>query len=249
MRVQGFNYYNFPLSEEYDLVFDPSLVTEFPDMDGKLSKVELRITSKDRSNEYFTPLEFSFHAPSEHTIEGQQFDLEMQVLHKYLAPEQSTEVILGAIISILFKTPEGEDVEDDQGENFFIQSIWDSNRKKERGSDSELINNLLLNDFFGSVEMSMYWSYEGSLTTPPCTEGIKWIVIKEIQSISKDQLLKFTKQLAGADEFATGEGNNRAVQDLGFRTLYYTGDVQEDMAASLVLSALASLATIAAITF
>ena len=71
MRLQGFNYYNFPLSEEYDLIFDPSLVTVFPDMDGKLAKVELRITSNDRSNEYFTPLEFSFHAPSEHTIEGE----------------------------------------------------------------------------------------------------------------------------------------------------------------------------------
>ena len=45
-----------------------------------------------------------------------------------------------------------------------------------------------LRQFLGNVDMSKYWSYEGSLTTPPCTEGIKWSVIKQVQSLSKKQL-------------------------------------------------------------
>jgi len=36
--------------------------------------------------------------------------------------------------------------------------------------------------------MGDYWSYEGSLTTPPCTEGIKWSVMKQVQSMSQAQL-------------------------------------------------------------
>lgn len=106
-----------------------------------------------------------------------------------------------------------------------------------------------LNDFLKGVDMRRYWSYDGSFTTPPCTEGIKWSVITEVQSISDEQLKKLTARLADDQSFAEGKGNNRVVQAYHDRTVYYTGDVQEDTAASLVLSALASLATIAAITF
>lgn len=53
--------------------------------------------------------------------------------------------------------------------------------------------------------------------------------------ISDAQLLKFTEQWAGNPEFANGNGNNRAIQDLGDRILYYKGAV------SLVAAAGASL--------
>ena len=106
-----------------------------------------------------------------------------------------------------------------------------------------------LNDFLKDVDMRRYWSYDGSFTTPPCTEGIKWSVVTEVQSISSEQLKKLTTRLADDQSFAEGKGNNRVVQPYHERTIYFTGDVQEDTAASLVLSAVASLATIAAITF
>jgi len=59
--------------------------------------------------------------------------------------------------------------------------------------------------------MKEYWSYDGSFTTPPCTEGIRWTVIKQVQSISEKQLEKITELLAGDRKWAAGNGNNRNV--------------------------------------
>lgn len=57
--------------------------------------------------------------------------------------------------------------------------------------------------------MTEFWSYDGSLTTPPCTEGIKWSVLKSVQPISEAQLAKFTALWAGDAAYAEGKGNNR----------------------------------------
>ena len=43
-------------------------------------------------------------------------------------------------------------------------------------------------DFLQNVDFSSYWNYNGSLTAPPCKEGIKWTVIDDVQSISSAQL-------------------------------------------------------------
>ena len=43
-------------------------------------------------------------------------------------------------------------------------------------------------DIIEAGEFENYWTYEGSLTTPPCTEGLRWFVSKEVQTVSKMQM-------------------------------------------------------------
>jgi len=76
-----------------------------------------------------------------------------------------------------------------------------------------------LTDFLYKIDVSQFYSYDGSLTTPPCTEGLRWSVLKQVMNISKRQLEIFTKHLAMDDTFAGGNGNNRALQDINERTL------------------------------
>jgi len=78
-----------------------------------------------------------------------------------------------------------------------------------------------------------FYSYDGSLTTPPCTEGIKWTVFKEPMGISEEQLKEFTDQFAGNDAFAGGKGNNRKLMPLEDRTLYFSGSGAMTLSASV----------------
>ena len=55
------------------------------------------------------------------------------------------------------------------------------------------------------------YHYDGSLTTPPCSEGVKWYVRKTPTQLSEDQIAAFT---------AIYDNNNRPVQALNNRTLY-----------------------------
>jgi carbonic anhydrase len=73
------------------------------------------------------------------------------------------------------------------------------------------VTNVNLASFLGGLDFSRYWSYAGSLTTPPCSEGIKWTVLEQVQPISKEQLTSFTQFFAGDIKFALGKGNNRAI--------------------------------------
>lgn len=57
-----------------------------------------------------------------------------------------------------------------------------------------------------------YYLYNGSLTTPPCNEGVKWFVLKNPVKISKSQLDDFTKVMPK---------NNRPIQEINARTILH----------------------------
>merc|ERR1712127_1094187 len=98
-----------------------------------------------------------------------------------------------------------------------------------------------LKGFLQTLNVDEFWSYDGSLTTPPCTEGVRWSVLKTIQPISPAQLKMFTDVWAGDSTWSAangGNGNNRGIQPLNSRPFYFSGSYAENgfRVATIVLS-------------
>lgn len=80
-----------------------------------------------------------------------------------------------------------------------------------------------LKDLLQNVDFSSYWNYDGSVTQPPCTEDIKWTVIKDVQSISPNQLKRIRDSFASDPKYNAENGNNRAVQPIEKRKVHFSG--------------------------
>ncbi|HFS85138.1 MAG TPA: carbonate dehydratase, partial [Epsilonproteobacteria bacterium] len=109
--------------------------------------------------------QFHFHTPSENNIEGKSYPLEAHFVH--LDKEGNI-----AVLALMFE--EGE-------ENADLAKIWSKMPKS--GGDKHA---LALTDIAKTLLPSNldYYRFNGSLTTPPCTEGVRWLVLKTPVTIS-----------------------------------------------------------------
>jgi len=136
-------------------------------------------------------LQFHFHHPSEHLLAGKSFDLECHFVHRSDA---------GALaVTGVFIRPGAA--------NAALKTLFDSMPSKEGPEvriDSMIDASAVLPKSGG------YFRYMGSLTTPPCSEGLTWTVYKEPVEASADQIRKFA---------ALFPKNARPVQKLNRRFL------------------------------
>ena len=134
--------------------------------------------------------QFHFHSPSEHTVDGKSFPMEIHLVHQNSAGEY---VVTGLIF--------------EEGEHSAVLDQLPSFRASRGESPrSEPVD---LNDLI--VGRNEYFFYNGSLTTPPCTEGVLWIVIKQPIIASKEQIQHY-HDLLGFD-------NNRPIQPRNARII------------------------------
>ena len=138
----------------------------------------------------YTLLQFHFHAPSEHSINGKLADAEIHLVHK---DANGKLAVIGILIN---KGPASS----------AIQSFW-SNLPAQAGPLQKTDAQVNANDFLPTIQTT--YRYEGSLTTPPCTEGVQWIVMTQPITFSEEQLAAFTKLF---------NGSNRPVQPLNGRS-------------------------------
>lgn len=113
--------------------------------------------------------QFHFHSPSEHTIAGSAYPCEVHLVHMSASGEL-------AVIGILVKKGE---------ENPFIAQLLKELPKK--ANDEEIIDTKV-NPSEILPENINYYAYSGSLTTPPCTEGVNWFVLKHPVTASEAQI-------------------------------------------------------------
>jgi carbonic anhydrase len=148
-----------------------------------------------------------FHSPSEHKIDYNGFDLEIQILGKFNYGSLKYKYIM---FSILFQV--GNDTTK-ESENFFNQVL----KNKEANMD---IKSLLDEDLSNKET----FIYEGSFTSPPCEEGVLWFVFKKPRYVSTDILDVFKKKWEINQMFSGGKGNNRKTQLINKRVIYSNFD-------------------------
>mgnify|MGYP000867277520 CR=1 FL=1 len=120
-------------------------------------------------------VQFHFHRPSEEKVNGQRFDMVAHLVHK------SDDGQL-AVVAVLLERGV---------ENPFIQTIW-NNLPLERNAPVQPPEAML--DLANLLPSSRnYYTYMGSLTTPPCSEGVLWLVMKQPVQVSTEQISIFSR--------------------------------------------------------
>ncbi|CAD6245469.1 unnamed protein product [Miscanthus lutarioriparius] len=112
-----------------------------------------------------------WHSPTEHTVDDRRYDMELHLVHETLENK-------AAVIGILYEIG---------GEDPFLQALEPSiHRIADRKDREEPVG--VVDPRRARGRASVYYRYMGSLTTPPCTEGVIWTVVKRVRTVSKHQL-------------------------------------------------------------
>ena len=118
--------------------------------------------------------QFHFHRPSEERINGRQFDMVAHLVHKDLEGKL-------AVVAVLLDRGSAQPV---------VQQVW-NNLPLEKGEELAAKSTIDLNGLLPSDRG--YFTYMGSLTTPPCSEGVLWMVMKNPVSIASNQIDIFSR--------------------------------------------------------
>lgn len=118
--------------------------------------------------------QFHFHNPSEERIDGRRFAMVAHFVHK------SADGRI-AVVAVLLEPG---------GANAIVQAAW-NNLPLERGEPVVARQRLELSALL--PEDRGYYTYMGSLTTPPCSEGVLWMVMRQPLTVSADQIAIFAR--------------------------------------------------------
>jgi carbonic anhydrase len=176
-----------------DIVFNysPSALNIFNN--GHTIQVNYDAGSSITYNETeYSLLQFHFHHPSEHTVDGESFDMELHLVH---ADAKGNLAVVGILIN------------GGESDNETLASVF-ANLPSEAGEPQPTELSVNASDFLPASHL--YDTYSGSLTTPPCSQGVRWLVLTQPIELSEAQLESFTTLF---------EGNARPVQPLNNRDL------------------------------
>jgi carbonic anhydrase len=139
-------------------------------------------------------VQLHMHSPSEHLVDGKPLALELHLVHK-----DSSGAL--AVVGLLFN--KGRESE-------ALKAVF-ANAPSEVSAEAKAVTGAEL-DLGKLLPKSLaYYAYSGSLTTPPCSEGVSWFVLESVGELSEAQLAKFREVTHG--------DTSRPAQPLGARKL------------------------------
>jgi carbonic anhydrase len=120
-------------------------------------------------------VQFHFHHPSEEKVNGHAFDMVAHLVHKDSA---------GKLAVVAVPVVKGK-------ENAMIATVW-KNIPKKKGEEQEVAG-VTINAADLLPAKHGYYTFDGSLTTPPCSEGVRWFVLKTPTTFSEKEIHAFGK--------------------------------------------------------
>jgi carbonic anhydrase len=144
------------------------------------------------NDEQFQLAQFHFHTPSENTVNGKPFDMEMHLVHKNVKGEL-------AVVGVFFKKGK---------HNANLEKLWDNMPAATGEKKNPAATRLNAEDLL--PQNRTYVHFNGSLTTPPCSEGVNWYVMNEPMEASAEQIARFAGVI-GQNARPVQQLNNRFV--------------------------------------
>ncbi|UCV18754.1 carbonic anhydrase [Ferribacterium limneticum] len=142
---------------------------------GHTVQVEIGESSISLTGKTYELVQFHFHRPSEEKVNGQRFDMVAHLVHK--ADDGQL-----AVVAVLLERGT---------ENAFIQTLWNNMPLEKNLPVAPPTTTIDLNTLLPTARN--YYTYMGSLTTPPCSEGVLWLVMKQPVQVSPDQINIFSR--------------------------------------------------------
>lgn len=134
-------------------------------------------------------VQFHWHTPSEHWVDGELYPMELHLVHA----DENGLLVLGALVKEGRANPE-------------LEKIWRV-LPRQAGDRAEVHGFDLAALLPASLRS---YRYPGSLTTPPCDQGVQWVLLAEPVEMSAQQIEAFQGLFLGTDRFPVG--NARPVQ-------------------------------------
>ena len=141
---------------------------------------------------HYALLQFHFHAKSEHLIDGKDYPMEVHLVHIISDKQEDAPPPVAAskpaqkslaVVGVMIK--EGK-------ENPFIKNLWKKIPEAKGTPVHYFITGQNANALLPPLGKRSFYRYNGSLTTPPCTENVLWTVMNEPIEFSKEQIEAFT---------------------------------------------------------
>lgn len=179
------------------------------------------ITGSAANGDVFLFDEIHFHwgssdnSGSEHAILGNKFPVEMHIVHfnqKYDSVEGALSRQDGLMVVAVFFQVAAED-------NPQLNPLFDQISRVRCAGQSVILNDFLTVASFLPVNRNDFYRYQGSLTTPPCSESVTWIILRSPLDMGRRQINRL-RDLRDANCRATISNNWRNLQDTNERQIF-----------------------------
>ena len=147
-----------------------TLINDGHNIQSNIMKTDNRIIFGGKE---YRLVQFHFHTPSEHTWDGKNFDMELHLFHQ---AENGHTLVLSMMIR------EGS-------ENITLAPMWAALPKEKTEKAIPIKEKINLQALLPLSQTAYF--YNGSLTTPPCTENVKWLLFKKSIEMSLQQIQAF----------------------------------------------------------